>query len=174
MYRVTMAACLWLVACGGPTQVADFAGTGPVLDPVRFFAGHVRSWGVMERFGRPIATVATDCVGEADGDTLRMTQTLRIGDEAPQVRRWVMRRTAPGRYEATANDMVGTATGEAAGRAYHWRWTLALPPGGLVRDVTLEQWWFLLDDGSMLNRTHIRKLGFTVAEVTEHFARVAR
>lgn len=167
-----LAACLWLASCGRPMEVAEFAGAGPDFDPVRFFTGHVRSWGVMERSGQPTAIVTTDCVGEADGDALHMTQTLRIGSDAPQVRRWVMRRTAPGRYEATANDMVGTATGEAAGRAYHWSWTLALPPGGLVRDVTLDQWWYLLDDGSMLNRTRIRKLGITVAEVTEHFARV--
>ena len=35
----------------------------------------------------------------------------------------------------------------------------------------MDQWWYLLDDGSMLNRTTVRKLGVIVAEVSEHFAR---
>ena len=80
---------------------------------------------------------------------------------------------APGRYEATANDMVGTATGEASGRAFHWQWTLALSPGNSLKNVTMEQWWYLLDDGSMMNRTTVvSKLGYIAAEVTEHFAPV--
>ena len=83
-----------------------------------------------------------------------------------------MRRTGPGRFEATANDMVGTAVGEASGRAFHWQWTLALSPGNSLKDVTMDQWWYLLDDGSMLNRTTIRKLGYIAAEVSEHFAPV--
>ena len=33
----------------------------------------------------------------------------------------------------------------------------------------MDQWWYLLDDGSMLNRTIISKLGVVAAEVTEHF-----
>jgi hypothetical protein len=98
-----------------------------------------------------------------------MTQTLVVGTDPPTTRRWHMRRTAPGTFEATANDMVGTATGEAAGRAFHWQWTLALSPGNSLKDVTMDQWWYLQPDGSLLNRTTVRKLGFIAAEVTEHF-----
>ncbi len=160
-----------LVACGDPMPVSAFKDTRPVLDPVRFFTGHVRSWGVLEnRSGQPDAIVMTDCVGTADGpDGLSMTQTLVVGTDPPTTRRWHMRRTAPGTFEATANDMVGTATGEAAGRAFHWQWTLALSPGNSLKDVTMDQWWYLQPDGSLLNRTTVRKLGFIAAEVTEHF-----
>lgn len=144
---------------------------GPAFDPVRFFTGHVTSWGVMENpFGAPTHIVTTDCAGQAEGsDGLRMTQTLHIGTDPAQTRTWHMRRTSPGRFEATANDMVGTATGEASGRAFHWRWTLALQPGNALKNVTMEQWWYLQDDGSMLNRTIITKAGVVAAEVSEHF-----
>ena len=66
----------------------------------------------------------------------------------------------------------GTAVGEASGRAFHWTWTLALSPGNPLKDVTMSQWWYLLDDGSLMNRTTVSKLGVTAAEVTEHFAPV--
>ena len=163
-----------LLGCSSPLPVSSFAATAPAFDPVRFFTGHVRSWGVMEdRSGQPTSIVLTDCTGEADGpDGLRMTQRLTIGQDAPVTREWRMRRVAQGRYEATANDMVGTATGEASGRAFHWQWTLELSPGNPLKNVTMEQWWYLLDDGSMLNRTTVSKLGFIAAEVTEHFAPV--
>ena len=162
-----------LTGCSDPLPVVAFAGTSPTLDPVRFFTGHVRSWGVMEQFGAPTSVVTTDCRGEQDGpDGLRMVQTLVIGTDPPQTRTWQMRRAGPGRFEATANDMVGNAVGEASGRAFHWTWTLALSPGNPLKDVTMSQWWYLLEDGSLMNRTTVSKLGITAAEVTEHFAPV--
>jgi hypothetical protein len=98
-------------------------------------------------------------------------QVLHVGGDRPVTRDWHMRRIAPGRYEATANDLVGVAAGEAAGRAFHWQWTLALEPGNPVKNVTMDQWWYLLDDGSVLNRSTVRKLGVIAVEVTEHFVR---
>ncbi|MBC7801387.1 MAG: DUF3833 family protein [Gemmatimonadaceae bacterium] len=171
--RWTVLLVLGLIGCSEPIPVAGFAGTTPAIDPVRFFTGHVRSWGVLEdRGGQPTQVVVTDCRGEADGDTLRMTQTLTIGSDAPVTRTWQMRRAGPGRFEATANDMVGTAVGEASGRVFHWTWTLATSPGNDLKNVTMDQWWYLLDDGTMLNRTTIRKAGIILAQVSEHFAPV--
>ena len=160
-----------LAGCSDPMPVSAFKDTAPVLDPVKFFTGHVVSWGVLEdRSGQPTSIVTTDCVGTADGpDGLTMTQTLVLGTDAPVKRQWHMRRVAPGQFQATANDMVGEAVGEAAGRAFHWQWTLALSPGNSLKNVTMDQWWYLEPDGSLLNRTTIRKLGIIAAEVTEHF-----
>ena len=165
------AALLALAACSDPLPVAAFKPIPPDFDPIRFFSGHVRSWGVLEdRSGQPTAIVTTDCTGTPDGpDGLRMTQRLDITGQSPTTRTWQMHRTAPGHFEATANDMVGTATGDAAGRAFHWQWTLALSPGNSLKNVTMDQWWYLQPDGSMLNRTTIRKLGVIAAEVTENF-----
>ena len=173
MRWAALALVMGLLGCGEALPVGSFRGAAPVFDPIRFFTGHVMSWGVLEnRAGQPTRIVRTDCVGEAGDGTLHMTQRLLIGEDAPVTRTWQMRRAGPGRYEATANDMVGSAVGEAAGRAFHWTWTLATSPGNPLKNVDMDQWWYLLDDGSMLNRTTIRKLGVIVAEVTEHFARV--
>lgn len=162
---------LFVAGCSEPLPVSRFASTQPALDPVKFFTGHVVSWGVMEnRSGAPTAIVRTDCEGVADGaDTLHMTQRLTIGNDPSTTRTWEMRRVSPEHYEATANDMVGTAHGVAAGRAFHWNWTLALSPGNALKNVTMDQWWYLQDDGSLLNRTTVSKVGFIAAEVTEHF-----
>ena len=100
---------------------------------------------------------------------MHRAQRLPLAAAAPTTRDWHMRRIAPGRYQATANDMVGQASGEASGRAFHWQWTLALSPGNSLKNVTMDQWWYLEADGSLLNRTTISKLGYIAAEVTEHF-----
>jgi Protein of unknown function (DUF3833) len=149
--------------------VESFADQDPRFDPVAFFTGHVRSWGVFEdRSGQPTGWVATDCEGRLDGSgTLHMTQRLTRHDGSVQTREWQMRRTSPNRVEASANDMVGTAVGEGAGRAFHWRWVLAAASG--QPELTLEQWFYLTDTGAMLNRTGISKFGILLAQVTEQF-----
>ncbi len=160
-------------SCSPPLPVPAVGGSGPAFDPVVFFAGLIQSWGVLEnRSGEPTAVVRTSGRGVTEGaDGVHFPQRVEVGDDPPVERDWHMRRVAPGRFEATANDMVGTAQGQAAGRAFHWTWTLALRPGNPLTNVTMDQWWYLQDDGSMLNRTVIRKLGVVVAEVTEHFTR---
>ena len=169
--KKTLLALLVLAGCDKAQPVAHFAATAPVFDAVTFWTGHHRSWGVLEnRGGAPTETVVTDCVGTPEGDDgLHMVQTLTEGDGSVQHRDWHLRRTAPGRFVATANDMVGEAHGEAAGRVFHWSWVLALEPGNPIKNVTMDQWMYLEAGGAMLNHTTIRKLGVTVAQVSEQF-----
>jgi hypothetical protein len=156
-----------LTGCG--KEKPDLAG--PAFDPVAFFSGHVKSWGVVEdRSGAPEERVETDCVGTSDGaDGLTMVQHLNIQGDKPVVRRWSLRRLGDGRFEATANDMVGTAVGSVTGRMFHWQWVWARSPGDPLMNVTMSQWMYRMDDGSALVRTTISKLGVILAEVTEQF-----
>ena len=169
----TVGALALLLGCSPPLPVASFSGDGPAFDPVQFFQGNIKSWGVLEnRSGEPTEIVRTQGRGVADGaDGVHFPQRVQVGHDAPTMRDWHMRRVGPGRFEATATDMVGTVQGEAAGRAFHWTWTLATRPGNPLTNVSMDQWWYLQDDGSMLNRTIISKLGIVAAEVTEHFVR---
>ena len=166
-------AVLALAGCGHK-PVGFFAHTGPAFDAVAFWTGHHRSWGVIEnRGGAPTDTVVTDCVGTPEpGDSLHMVQTLTLGDGTVQHRDWHLRRTGPGAFTATANDMVGEAHGQAAGRVFHWSWVLALSPGNPLKNVVMDQWMYLHDGGAMMNHTTIRKLGVTVAQVSEVFSPV--
>ena len=164
-----------LASCSPPLPVSGFASSAPPFDPVAFFAGHTHSWGVLEnRAGQPTGIVQTDCQGSPEGgDGLHMIQQLTLPDGTRQTRDWHMRRTAPHLFAATANDMVGTAQGEAQGRAFHWHWILATRPGDALRNVVMDQWMYGEANGSMVNRTTIRKLGVILIEVTEQFEHVA-
>ena len=173
--RVRFAAAL-LSAClatGCDRTIAEPVSLGaePAFDPVDFFAGHTHSWGVIEtRSGDPTQRVITDSLGETDGpDRLRMVQHLSFQDGTTQQRDWVLWRQGPGRFDATANDMVGTARGEAEGRMFHWQWVLARSPGSPMSNVTMQQWMYRMDDGSVTIRTTVSKFGVIVAEVTEQF-----
>ena len=78
-------------------------------------------------------------------------------------------REAPGRYRGSAEDVIGTALGEAAGNALRWRYVLALPVDGKTYHVDFDDWMFLMDDRVMLNRSLMSKWGFRLGEVTLSF-----
>jgi len=165
---------LALAACAKPLPADHFAGTTPAFNPIAFWTGHHRSWGVLEnRRGEPTDTVVTDCIGTPLPDgSLHMVQTLTLGDGTTTHRDWHLRRTGANSFSATANDMVGEAKGTAAGRVFHWNWVLALSPGNSLKNVNMDQWMYFFPNGTMMNRTTIRKIGIVVAEVSEQFEEV--
>ncbi len=146
-------------------------GAGAAFDPIAFFTGHTHSWGVIEsRSGAPTERIVTDSHGAADGSgRLLMVQTLSFQDGKTQQRDWTLWRSGADRFDATANDMVGTAKGESEGNIFHWQWVLARAPGNSVMNVTMNQWMYRLGDHSVMIRTTVSKFGVIVAEVTEHF-----
>ena len=165
-------AALVLAGCSPSLPPEAFAATAPAFDPVRFWTGRTTSWGVIEnRDGAPTAIITTTTDGTAEGaGGLHMVQHVRH-DGRDTARDWHIRRLGPGQFEATANDLVGTARGATSGRTLHWTWTLASEPGDGLYNVTMDQWMYLADDGTLMNRTIITKLGIRLAEVSEQFVR---
>jgi hypothetical protein len=159
--------CLLLGGCSAPAIPASSS----TFNPLQFFTGHVTSWGVEEnRAGAPIAIVTTDCNGTLDASgQLRMVQVLHIGNGKPQTRIWQFTQTGPATFTATANDMSGSANGVVAGRIFHWRWSLETRPGNPLANVTMEQYMYRMDNGSVMIRTIASKLGFRLLEVSEVF-----
>jgi hypothetical protein len=159
-----------LSGCSAPLPPEAFADTTPAFDPLTFWTGRTTSWGVIEnRNGAPAAIVTTSTVATPDGpDALNMTQHVLTGGQ-DTTRTWHMRRLGNNHFQATANDMVGVAQGTASGRTFHWTW--ATHPNNPATNLTMEQWMYLADNNTLMNRTIITKLGIRLAEVTEQFIR---
>lgn len=166
-------ACSLIAGCDRKPELPASLGSGPAFDPIAFFNGRTHSLGVIEnRSGAPTQRVVTDSHGDKDGsDRLRMVQHLSFQDGSTQQRDWTLWRTGPNRFDATANDMAGTAKGESDGGIFHWQWVLVRSPGHWLREVTMNQWMYRMEDGTVMIRTTVSKFGFIVAEVTEQFVR---
>ena len=172
--RVLLAGlAVWVLAGCSSLAPKRFSGSKPAFDPVAYFTGKTQSWGVFEnRNGDPARRFTTVCRGHLEGETLVLDQMFVYDDGQRQERHWRIRRVDAHRVEATANDVVGTATGEVYGNAFRWEYTVALKPGNPVYNVHLKQWMYLQADGrTMLNRATVTKLGVEVAQVTECFRR---
>lgn len=147
---------------------AEFYGeTKPALDFETYFDGPVKAWGlVQDRRGRVTRRFDIDMVGRWNGDTGTLEEKFTYYDGKINDRVWTLRKLADNRYEGTAADIKGKATGETFGFASQLYYRLQLPVGDKTYLIDFDDRLFLMNDGVVINRTYLRKFGFKVGELT--------
>lgn len=162
-----------LAGCAAP-DVSRYAGEKPALLLEQYFNGRVDAWGMFTgRSGEVVKrfTVAMDCSWSgADGV---LDEDFTYSDGTKQRRIWRVRKLGEGRYSGRADDVVGEATGTAAGNTIRWTYTLALPVDGRTWHVDMDDWMHLVDETTLLNRTVMSKFGVRLGEVSLAFRRRA-
>lgn len=167
------AAPAWLGGCASPS-LADHAGQTPLLDLRRYFNGPVRAHGVFVGRGGRVErrfVVAMQCQWQGEQGTL--DERFSYSDGEQQRRVWRLTHLGQGRYSGQADDVVGTADGQAQGNALRWAYTLRLPVDGRVWEVQFDDWMYQLDDEVVLNRATMSKWGIRLGEVQLAFRRGA-
>jgi hypothetical protein len=162
---------LALAGCAGP-GVNEYTGEKPVLDLRSYFNGRVDGWGVFtDRSGKVVKrfVVRMDCRWQGDDGVL--DEDFTYSDGTRQRRIWYVTRGGDGAYTGRADDVVGTATGQARGNALRWNYTLALPVDGRTWHVQMDDWMYLMDNTVMLNKTTMTKFGVRLGEVTLSFTK---
>ncbi|RVT52483.1 DUF3833 domain-containing protein [Rubrivivax albus] len=160
-----------LAGCAGPLP-ADYAAEKPVLDLRRYFDGELVAHGMFtDRSGRIVRRFTVDMTGTWQGGQGTLDERFTYNDGSTERRVWRLTDLGGGRWEGRADDVVGVATGVAAGNTLNWRYTLALPVDGRVWHVQFDDWMVLMDDRVMLNKAVMSKFGITLGEVTLSFTR---
>lgn len=160
------AATAALTGCAGP-QVQDYAREEPKLDLRTFLNGQLTAKGLFtDRGGHVVKRFTVKMSARWDGDICTLDERFQYSDGTAQQRVWRLKALGPGRYSGTAGDVIGEAVGESAGNALRWTYTLALPVDGRDWNVALDDWMFMLDQRTVLNRSAMSKFGLHVGDVT--------
>lgn len=165
---MVMASVLVLGACAGP-KPADYAQEKPVLDLKEYFNGTIDAWGVFQdRSGKVVKrfTVVMKCTW--NGDTGVLDEEFTYSDGTTQRRVWTLKKNG-NQYTGTAGDVLGQATGETAGNAFQWNYTMLLPVDGTTYEVQFDDWMYQMDNRMMLNRARMSKFGIDLGEVLLSF-----
>ncbi|MGT2508884.1 DUF3833 domain-containing protein [Cupriavidus basilensis] len=160
-----------LAACAGP-DVSRYAQQQPVLDVPAFFTGKTEAWGMFQKRGGEVVkrfTVAIE--GSQQGNDFVLEEHFNYSDGTTERRTWTLARQLDGTWRGRAGDVVGEAIGHSAGNALNWRYTLRLPVGNTTYDVQFDDWMYLVDAHTMINRASVSKFGFEVGQVTVFFSR---
>lgn len=169
--RLLLYAALWLAACAGP-DVAQYAQQQPVLDVPAFFGGKTEAWGMFQkRSGEVVKRFTVAIEGRRQGSDFVLDEHFTYSDGSTEQRTWTLARQPDGTWRGRAGDVVGEAIGHSAGNALNWRYTLRLPVGDATYDVQFDDWMYLVDARTMINRASVSKFGFEVGQVTVFFRR---
>lgn len=144
----------------------DYAGLSPVFDPRKHLDGPILCEGVVYGpTGRIASRFVADMEGRWDGTTGVLTERFRYDSGRVQDRRWTLTLGDGGSIRAEAPDLVGSGSGTHAGPAVQMKYRIRLPEdsGGHVLDVT--DWMYLVENGTIINRSQFRKYGVKVAEL---------
>ncbi|MBC7684117.1 MAG: DUF3833 domain-containing protein [Bdellovibrionales bacterium] len=171
---IALATAVALVAgCSSP-KPETYASQLPRLSVEQYFNGTLDAHGMFQnRSGEVIKRFVVTMRCSWQGDTGTLDEDFVYADGTRQKRVWTLKKTADGRFTATAPDVIGTAQGVVSGNALRWKYVLALPVDGKIINVDMEDWMFLIDQNVMLNRTAMSKYGVSLGNVTISFTRRA-
>jgi hypothetical protein len=164
-----LGAALLLTGCASVSP-EDYAAEKPVLDLQRYFDGTIDGWGmVQDRSGKVLRRFYVRIEASWKGDTGTLDESFDWSDGKKEKRVWTVEKLDEHRYTGRAHDVIGEAVGRAYGNALQWNYVLKLPPEQDGYEVDLDDWMYLVDDKTLLNRSEIRKFGIRFAEITIAF-----
>ena len=112
-------------------------------------------------------------LGKWNGNRGTLDERFRFADGEVGERCWAMTFAADGTFVATAADVEGKATGRQSGNAAAMRYRLGVPraQGEIVVDMV--DWFYLMDDGTLINKARMSKFGLKVGELVVSFRKIA-
>jgi len=156
--------CTLLSGCG--MNIADLKNEKPVFVPEKWFVGSfTASGGFFDRFSKLQRRFTMTLEGRNEGDVTVLEEVLRYTDGEVAKRTYNIRKVGENLYEATADGVVGKATIEASGNALRWRYKLRQAINGSEWVLSFDDWMYLVDENTMLDRAEVSKFGISLGEV---------
>lgn len=151
---------------GFQAQTPDDYGNGPAFDIREILNGPLLCDGVIYGpTGRVTSRFVAEFEAEWNGDKGVMREHFSYDSGTTQDREWRLSVGPDGKITADADDLVGTGTGQQSGSGVQLNYAIQLPEsaGGHVLQVT--DWMYLLENGTVINRSQFRKFGLKVGEL---------
>ncbi|QIA03594.1 MULTISPECIES: DUF3833 domain-containing protein [Pseudomonas] len=163
---------IFSIASCTSVDVARYADQQPVLDLHRFFNQPVKAWGMFQkRSGEVTKRFEVNIVSRREGNNLILDERFLYSDGTRQHRVWTLTPEGQGRWSGRAGDVVGVAQGQVAGNTFHWRYRLNVPVDDSTYEMSMDDWMYLMDEDTLINRTSMSKFGVEVGQVTLFFRR---
>lgn len=151
-------------------KVVSYQFEKPVLSFRQYFNGPVEAWGIFtDRTGKVQQRFTVRMHGHWIDDDGVLEENFQYADGHTEARTWKIKALPNGAYEATAGDIVGTAAGQESGNAVNWRYTLAIPFSGSVWQMQFDDWMYLVNEDTLINKATMSKWGVRLGEVTLFF-----
>ncbi|MEI6099018.1 MAG: DUF3833 domain-containing protein [Alphaproteobacteria bacterium] len=156
----------WLTgfASQRPAQYANLPS--PAFDPRQHLNGPILCEGVIYGpLGRVTSRFVARFEGRWEGNRGTLTEHFRYDSGETQDREWRLSVGNDGTMRAEAADLVGTGHGMLSGPTVQMTYNLRLPQKAGGHVLAVNDWMYLTENGTIMNRSQFRKFGIKVAEL---------
>ena len=165
--RISFFTLLFLLAGCAGVDIEEYAGSEPRLDIAEYFTGTTSAWGMVQDYSGEVQRRFTvEIEGTYEDDTLTLDESFVFSDGETDRRVWTFKRIDDHRWVGTASDVEGQVEARQYGHAFHMRYPLEIAIDGRMITFTMDDWMYLQPDGRLINKTAMRKFGFTLGEIT--------
>lgn len=148
------------------TDISEYKDNMPTLSLEKFFNGKLTASGIVEDYSsKVIRTFNVTMDASWNGNQGIIDENFIFSDGEIQKRIWQITAKGDGVYHGTASDIIGVAIGKAEGNALRWQYDMLLNTDGKTYRVEFDDWMFLVNDNTIINRSEIIKFGITVGKV---------
>ncbi|MEL7151335.1 MAG: DUF3833 family protein [Pseudomonadota bacterium] len=143
----------------------DYA-SGPEFDIRTILNGPLLCDGIIYGpTGRVASRFTAKFDAEWNGDKGVMREHFHYDSGTEQHREWRLSVGANGAIKADADDLVGSGSGQQSGSGVKLTYRIKLPEGGGGHELDVVDWMYLLENGTIMNRSQFRKFGIKVGEL---------
>lgn len=144
----------------------DYAGKGPEIDIRRHLSGPLICEGMIYGpTGRVTSRFVADMDVSWEGNVGTMREEFVYDSGETQSRRWVLTLGNDGSIKAEAPDVIGVGKGMQKGPGVQLNYRIKLPKESGGHELDTVDWMYLVDNGTIMNRSQFRKYGIKVAEL---------
>lgn len=148
------------------------AGASPRFIPEHFFSGSLEGWGVLESpIGGLQARFTVQAFGKValGGQSIRFTETWTMDNGIVETLAWSIASAGDGSYVGSEAHLIGKATGQLDGDAFHWTYSRMTPQASGERvSLNFDDWFYMIDENVCIVRGTAGRIGlpFSIAHVT--------
>ncbi|MEM7718309.1 MAG: DUF3833 family protein [Pseudomonadota bacterium] len=144
---------------------ADYA-TGPEFDIRTILNGPLLCDGIIYGpTGRVASRFTATFDAEWNGNSGVMREHFKYDSGTEQHREWRLAVDDHGQISADADDLVGAGHGRQEGSGVQLNYRIKLTEGGGGHELDVVDWMYLLENGTIMNRSQFRKFGIKVGEL---------
>lgn len=153
--------------CSTP-KLENHKHMSPKVDVKEYFNGEIKAWGIVQDWrGDVVNRFDVEMVGSWEGNVGTLKEHFEYYDkDKVQERIWTITKIDDDTFEGRADDILDKATGKIKGNAMNWAYRMDLPVDDTTYRITFDDWMWQMNDGVLINRSYLKKFGFTVAELT--------
>lgn len=171
-YRLSILLIVLLSLSSCTTKLAEYQATSPTFDVKTYFTGNIVAWGMVQDYTNNVTRrFCVEIDGQWQGNKGLLKEVFYFVDGEVSYRNWQLTKLAQGKYQGSAEDVVGQAHGQQVGFAFQWQYNFLVPIDGDQIQFSLDDWMYQIDEYRVFNRTEMKKFGVTLAEITLFFDR---